>query len=121
MKKRFLLALAALLTSFQWLVAIPARPGRLTLVQPDGTKIVVTLHGDEFGHWATDLSGRLLRQDADGFYRVDTETDLPSLQRRASSLYLPTGLEPVARPSVQSGFSLTISSMMSAAFFAPSS
>ena len=83
MKKRFILALAALLTSFQWLVAIPARPGRLTLVQPDGTKIVVTLHGDEFGHWATDLSGRLLRQDADGFYRVDTETDLPSLQRRA--------------------------------------
>ena len=83
MKKRFILALAALLTSFQWLVAIPARPGRLTLVQPDGTKIVVTLHGDEFGHWTTDLSGRLLRQDADGFYRVDTETDLPSLQRRA--------------------------------------
>ena len=84
MKKHFLLALAALLLGFQTLLAIPARPGRTVHTQPDGSKIVLILHGDEFGHWLTDASGRLLRQDADGFYRVDTQNDLATIQRRAA-------------------------------------
>ena len=37
-----------------------------------------------------------------------------SLQRRPSSAYIPTGLLPVARPSVHVGFSRTIFSMISA-------
>ena len=84
MRKYFLLALAALLLGFQTLFAIPARPGKIVYTQPDGSKISLVLHGDEFGHWVTDVSGRLLRQDEDGFYRVDTENDLATVQRRAA-------------------------------------
>lgn len=84
MRKQFLSALAALLLGSQILLAIPARPGRIVHTQPDGSKIVLILHGDEFGHWTTDASGRLLRQDADGFYRVDTQNDLATVQRRAA-------------------------------------
>ena len=84
MRKHFLLALAALLLGLQTLSAIPARPGKIIYTQPDGSRIVLVLHGDEFGHWTTDASGRLLRQDADGFYRVDTQNDLATVQRRAA-------------------------------------
>ena len=84
MRKHFLLALVALLLGFQTLVAVPARPGRITYTQPDGSKIVLVLHGDEFGHWTTDAAGRLLRQDEDGFFRIDTQKDLISVQRQAA-------------------------------------
>lgn len=84
MRKHFLLALVALLLGLETLTAMPARPGKIVHTQPDGSKIVLMLHGDEFGHWTTDASGRLLRQDEDGFYRVDTQTDLATVQRRAA-------------------------------------
>ena len=45
----FLLLFAALS-----LTAGPAYPGRITYTQPDGSKINIYLHGDEFGHYATD-------------------------------------------------------------------
>ena len=69
MKKNLILALAALLAGFQIMTAIPARPGRTVYVQPDGSKIVLQSHGDEFAHWTTDDAGRLVAQSPDGFYR----------------------------------------------------
>ena len=48
MRKSILLALTALLCGFQVMTAIPAYPGKIEYVQPDGTKIVLRQHGDEF-------------------------------------------------------------------------
>ena len=50
-------------------LAVPARRGLFPHTQPDGSTIMIQKHGDEFCHWTTDASGRLLEQDADGFYR----------------------------------------------------
>lgn len=84
MKKHFLLALVALLLGFQVMEAIPARPGKIIHTQPDGSKIVLLLHGDEFGHWVTDENGNLLCEDKDGFYRRDFQTDLEAVRRAAA-------------------------------------
>ena len=82
--KKLIFALVALMAGLQ-LMAIPARPGKLTYVQPDGTTVTLFRHGDEFGHWTTDGRGRLIRQDADGFYREVTDTDVPTLRRQAAA------------------------------------
>ena len=71
--RRILLAIAALFAATTALMAIPARPGRIAYTQPDGTVIDILLHGDEKGHWATDLQGNELTQDADGFWRPAPE------------------------------------------------
>ena len=68
MKKMLLSALVALL-AFQTLNAVPAYPGKMTYTQPDGTKIVLRQHGDEFAHWTTDAAGSLVALSPDGFYR----------------------------------------------------
>ena len=47
--KKMLFALVAFMAGLQ-LMAIPARPGKLTYVQPDGTTVTLFRHGDEFGH-----------------------------------------------------------------------
>ena len=69
MRKHILFALLALLAGFQILNAIPAYPGKIEYVQPDGTKIVLRQHGDEFAHWTTDAAGRLVTLSTDGYYR----------------------------------------------------
>ena len=84
MRKHYLLALVALLLGFQLLNAIPARPGRIIHTQPDGSRVVLVLHGDEFGHWVTDASDNLLREDPDGFFRLDKERDIASVRRAAA-------------------------------------
>ncbi len=38
--------------------AVPAKPGLLKRVNPDGTVTEFYLHGDEYSHWTTDASGR---------------------------------------------------------------
>ena len=73
------------------LYAVPARPGRRTVTQPDGTKITLVAHGDEWGHWLTDSQGRVVRKDADGYYRehagetVETARAAAKLRRQAIS------------------------------------
>lgn len=70
MRRRILIsAILAVLASVGSL-AKPARPGTFQYRQPDGSRISITLHGDEFGHYATDASGRVLELDANGFYRI---------------------------------------------------
>ena len=85
MKKFFLAAFAALLVGFQTIQAIPAYPGKIVYTQPDGTKIVLRLHGDEFGHWATDAAGKAVRQDADGFFRRVSDEELAQIKEEANS------------------------------------
>ena len=74
MKKLSIILLFALLLGASLpLQAKPAYPGKFTYVQPDGSRIVLQKHGDEWGHWVTDENGRVMRQDADGFYRPSGE------------------------------------------------
>lgn len=56
------------------MAALPARPGGVKYVQPDGSTLEIFLHGDEWGHWVTDRDGRLLDQDAEGYYRLSTRS-----------------------------------------------
>ena len=83
MRKHILFALIALLAGFQILNAIPARPGKFTVTQPDGTRITLQQHGDEWGHWLTDASGRMVRADEDGFYRVVPTAEATLIRQRA--------------------------------------
>lgn len=78
--KRFLL-IAFLLLLGGTIQAKPARTGIIRYRQPDGTILSLRLHGDAFGHYATDASGNVLELDAQGFYR---QSALPEavLQRR---------------------------------------
>ena len=81
MRKYILLALIALLSGFLPMHAIPARPGWFTVTQPDGTKIILSRHGDEFAHWLTDTAGRVVREDEDGFYRPVSAADAARMRR----------------------------------------
>ena len=68
--RRLLLSLFLfLLPSAAVLVAKPAYPGIIRHTQPDGSVIEIRIHGDEWGHWITDTRGRVLEEDALGFYR----------------------------------------------------
>lgn len=80
--KKILLILSCLCAALS-LFAVPARPGQFKVTQPDGSTLMIRLHGDEFGHWLTDNQGRVVRKDASGFYRVDATADLASLRRAA--------------------------------------
>ena len=84
MKKRMILALVLLLAGLQIVNAIPAFPGKIVYTQPDGKKIVLQRHGDEFGHWVTNASGKVVRLDADGYYREVSEETAATIRRNAA-------------------------------------
>lgn len=84
MKKRMILALALLLAGLQILNAVPAYPGRIVYTQPDGKRIVLQRHGDEFGHWTTNAAGKIVKKDADGFYREVSEETASAIRRNAA-------------------------------------
>lgn len=69
MKKSIIISLlsAAFIFLCQTMSAIPAKPGKIVLTQPDGTSITVIVHGDEWFHYTTDEFGRLLEEDSNGF------------------------------------------------------
>ena len=48
--------------------AVPAKKGPVTSIQPDGSAVTVYLHGDEYLHWVTDESGRMLIRDREYLY-----------------------------------------------------
>ena len=79
-----LIALLALLSGFQLLNAIPARPGKFTVTQPDGSRITLQQNGDEWCHWLTNNSGQMVRADEDGFYRVVPADEAASIRERAA-------------------------------------
>ena len=64
--KKTIMTMMALVCAAQVLSAIPARPDKFTRILPDGRKITLQLHGDEFRHWMTDESGRVVREDRRG-------------------------------------------------------
>ena len=72
--KKILLSLVLVLGLSATALAIPARPGARAVRQPDGSVIMLTLHGDEFCHWVTDASGTIVEKGADGFWRPSGKT-----------------------------------------------
>ena len=108
MTKRLILALFALCAGFQVMTAVPARPGKFTYTQPDGTKIVLQRFGDEWNHWTTDASGHLVVKGADGFYRTATFTESSLSARRRSVARIRRSLASRARLRARAeGLSLT--------------
>lgn len=65
--KIIILATAALLCLSQILFAIPAKPGKHTRVQPDGSTITIVIHGDEWFHYITDEKGTILVENEEGY------------------------------------------------------
>ena len=65
MRRNIIFAAAALLVVSVSASAIPARKGKIIKTLPNGTKVEVELHGDEFCHWMTS-GGTIVKQDKDG-------------------------------------------------------
>jgi M6 family metalloprotease-like protein len=66
--KKILLTLLTLLVCIN-LSALPAKPGKVKYVQPDGTTLLLELHGDAHNHWYTNEAGQKVEKDKDGFWR----------------------------------------------------
>lgn len=67
--KKIILSALLILASGIAAFAIPAYPGKVTLKRENGSSVQVTLHGDEFCHWATDEKGREVIISRDGIVR----------------------------------------------------
>lgn len=67
--KRIITVLALLLAGILAARAVPAYPRPVTVVQPDGSTVVIQLHGDENFHWITDEAGEYMERDGQGFLR----------------------------------------------------
>lgn len=91
------LALAALLAFSLMMDAIPAKRGQILYTQPDGTTLAIFRHGDEFGHWTTDVYGNVIRKQEDGFYRAVTTTEALAFRQRAAVRRSRANLQRVAR------------------------
>lgn len=73
--RRFLIAAAALAIAMPSL-AIPAKPGVMTIVQPDGTELAVQLRGDERHHcYFTEDGFPIVRQNGYFYYAQIDEAD----------------------------------------------
>lgn len=73
---------ALLLGVIHTLSAIPAYRGKIPYRQPDGSVVQVRLNGDEWFHWTTDVSGRTVVRNDDGFLREAT-VDFSALREQA--------------------------------------
>ena len=79
---RKLLAVAAAAMFAASLFAMPAKRGPYTYTQPDGTQVLIELHGDEFFRWNTYAgTNTVVEQGKDGFWRPST---IDVVRRRAA-------------------------------------
>ena len=101
--RKILATLALLLGAFQILSAIPAYPGKIRVTQPDGSVISIRIHGDEYFHYITDDSGRVVARGADGFYRP---VDKPTQEQRQEAAEMRRSAN-LARQSMAKASSLT--------------
>lgn len=61
---------------------MPAKEGKRVFRQPDGSLVELRLTGDEFYHEYVDSEGRIMVQDADGFFRPAGE-EAAAMRRKA--------------------------------------
>ncbi len=76
------------------LYAAPAKPGIITITQPDGTKIEVRLTGDEHFSTMTTLDGQALQQDETGFYRIVSQANRTKTRSPVSKVNILDGSVP---------------------------
>ena len=67
--RRIIVIFFALICLSATVFAVGASPRPISVVQPDGAKMTVYIHGDEYGRWLTDAMGVVVERGADGFYR----------------------------------------------------
>ena len=80
--KRILATLALLVGALHILSAIPAFPGKISVTQPDGSVLVIRVHGDEWLNYITDESGNAIARGKDGFFR---RVEMPTVAQRAEA------------------------------------
>ena len=68
--KKFLLSSVILLIVFSSAWAVPALRRTVVHEQPDGTKIALQMHGDEYFHDFVDEKGKCVMKDSLGFFKT---------------------------------------------------
>lgn len=66
--KKILFLLLLTLLGLDESMAVPARPGKITIQQPDGTNVTIELRGDEYSHTAYTEDGYPLTANSHGVY-----------------------------------------------------
>ena len=85
MGRKLLVVLVALLAFSLQLGAVKAWPYPVTVVQPDGSTLLIRISGDENWSGKTTLAGRPVYQDAQGFWReTDSVAARPDQLKRLS-------------------------------------
>lgn len=74
MRKFIAIFAAALFCLSQIASAVPAKRGLIIYTQPDGSKISVRVHGDEWFHYVTDEAGKIMEENADGYLVASSAT-----------------------------------------------
>ena len=67
-RKKLIPLLLFALTGMQEAHAVPAWPGIISTIQPDGTMVELRLRGDEYVHWGETPDGYTLLRDGDGWW-----------------------------------------------------
>lgn len=76
---KVLIALALLLGSLA-AYAVPAYPGLVNAIQPDGTVVAIQLHGDESLNWASTPDGYTLLRNSEGYWSFARRMNDGSIQ-----------------------------------------
>lgn len=87
--------------------AIIAKPTPVEVTLPDGTKVFVRIHGDEFLHWTT-MDGKLVSRESDGYYYYASFSmtgNVVATKSRASSIFKLTSASNA--PFIKDGSSVT--------------
>jgi hypothetical protein len=84
MYKKYILLLIGFLLHWQLLWAVMAYPFPIELELPDGSKLEIQRHGDEFFNYTTDRNGYIIAQKSDGFYYYADYNDQGCLYHHAS-------------------------------------
>ena len=82
--KKTIFSIIIIFAALSTLYAIPAKRGMITYTQPDGSKISLYNHGDEWFHYLTDENGRYFRQAEDGFFKEIPEAEFRSFAQKAA-------------------------------------
>lgn len=72
MKKTITAILAALFCLSLTVFAVPAKPGKMLVTQPDGSTVTIQVHGDEWFHYVTDADGNFLEENSEGYWVKST-------------------------------------------------
>ena len=83
--------------------AVPAYPRPVTVTQPDGSTVVIRLHGDENFNWITNEFGEYLERDGQGFLQKVSEA---SVNARAAAAPYRFAKRSISGPQRASSISL---------------